>query len=285
MKLIIIILLIISVAVSAQEKKVFIDASTNKAIEFVNVVATQLRSGVISSQNGEVFWNIYTLANDDTILITHVSYIPVFLSFKTFQLKDTIILEPKFALLSDVVVKQDIDISLYRREITLGYYQNKYDGGFYMRPGQQLGVKIENPINVKGFISKVNLHFEKIVPNATFRVRLKKYDQNGTIGDDLLPNGILIKPTRQKTSVNLIDFKIPIYKYGIFVAIDYLGDGNFYEKWMDAPYNILRNTHKYVQYNTYSNFMDAYKWNKLSSLIRNENNPSNAQIQVEILYK
>lgn len=285
MKLIITILLIISVSVSAQEKKVFIDASNNKAIEFVNVVAPLLRNGVISNQNGEVFWNIHGLANDDTILITHVSYIPVFLSFNAFQLRDTIFLEPKFELLSDVIIKQDIDISLYRREITLGYHQNKYDGGFYMRPGQQLGVKIENSNYIKGLITKVNLHFEKIVPNATFRIRLKKYDQNGDIGEDLLQNGILIKPMKKRTSVNLIDYKIPFYKYGVFVAVDYLGDGNAYEKWMNAPYNILKKTHKYDQYNTYSNFMDAYKWNKLSSQIRNENYPSNAQIEVEILYK
>ena len=125
-----------------QGKKVILDASSNKPIEFVNVVAPKFKKGLISNKEGEIIWNISGIEKEDTILVSHVSYEPRYLSFKNFKQIDTITLNAKFPTLSEVIVEQGIDISLYKKKNTRGYFQNKYDGGIYLRPGQQLGIRI-----------------------------------------------------------------------------------------------------------------------------------------------
>ena len=279
------ILLFISVGLKAQQKKVIVDASSNKPIEFVNVVAPKFRKGLISNKEGEIIWNVYEVGKEDTIWISHVSYEPRYLSFVTFQKIDTIALNAKSPTLPEVLVKQGIDISLYRNKRTLGYFQNKYAGGIYLRPGQQLGIRINNTENIDGLISELKLNFEKLLPNATLRIRFKRNNDKEVFSEDLLPNGIIIKPTRLKTTINLTGYKILLPPNGIFVDIEYLGDGNVYQNWMDAPYIIYKKTQRYKDNNTYNNYMNAYKWNKWNSIIKNEKNPSNAQVQIIVLSK
>ena len=131
----------------------------------------------------------------------------------------------------------------------------------------------------------MKLNFEKLLPQATLRIRIKKNDDKEIFAEDLLPNGIIIKPTRLKNTINLIGYKILLQPNGIFVEIEYLGNGNGYQNWMDAPYIIYKKTHWYKENNTYNNYMNAYKWNKWNSIIKNEKNPSNAQVQIMVLSK
>lgn len=278
-------LLFISVGLKAQDRKVIVDASNYKPIEFVNVVAPKFRKGLISNKEGEIIWNVFGIETEDTILISHVGYEPRYFSFKNFQQIDTISLLAKSPILSEVIVEQGIDISLYKTKSTLGYFQNKNDGGIYLRPGQQLGVRIENTKNIEGLISELTLNYEKLLPHATLRILLKKNDDKEVFEEDLLPNGIIIKPMRLKTTINLTGYKILLPPNGIFVEIEYLGDDNAYQNWMDAPYIIYKKTHKYKENNTYNNYMNAYKWNKWNSIIKNEKNPSNAQVQIKVLSK
>ncbi len=279
------ILLLISTSGNAQQKKVIVDASNNFPIEFANVLASKLQKGVISNQYGEIIWNITQIEKGDTITISHVSYESFYILFKDFEMSDTISLHKKLESLDEVMVKKDVDFSDYKNQHTLGYFQKRYDGGMYMRPGQQLGLRIINSENVKGILFEVKLNFDKLLPNASFRIRIKKNDNKDNFKDDLIPGGIVITPTKLRTKIDLLKFKIFIPENGFFVDIDYLGDGNNYMNWMDAPYIIYKKSHKYNESNTYTNYMDGYKWNQVNSILKNEQNPSNAQIQIKVLSK
>lgn len=269
-----------------QNQQVVVDAANNEPIEYVNVLVPKLRKGVFSNHNGNIYFNDAKITLDDTVLITHVSYQPLYFSYKNFLELDTIRMIRNSASLEEVVIKPLVNLDDYINTVHLGYFNTKYTvGGLYMRVGEQIGLRIVNKDNLHGVLTEVKLHFEKLIPNASFRVRFKKINEDKSIGDELLQGGVIIKPKKLKQIINLSEYKILLPKYGIFVFLDFLGDGKIYANRMSSPYIVYACTTNFNEYNTFNNFMDAYKWNKWNHIIRNEKNPSNVQIQIKVLHK
>ena len=276
--------ILFSTITHAQQKKIVIDSLTNEPIEFVNVLSLNLRKGVISNQNGEFIFDEPKINISDTLVLSHIGYKTLYILFREFQSKDTLKLEPKQTFLSEVFVKTKSKEKKFKNKTTLGYFQHKYEGALYMRPGEQIGLIIENKANLTGKISEVQLHFEKLVTNATFRLRIKKINKDQNIGEELLPEGIVIKPNSLKPIINLSEYDIPLTEYGVFVFIDYLGDGKNYSNRIYATPIKYALTNRHTGYNTFNNFMDAYKWNRWNVILRDEKNPQNAQIQIKVLF-
>lgn len=278
-------LFLIGKTVNAQQQKVIVDISSNEPIEYVNVLFFKQKKGVITNQKGIIVFTDSNIRSDDTIIISHVSFEPLFFLYKDFQSLDTIRMKPRLASLNEVLISPTIDLSDFNNETNIGYFQQKDDGAFYMRAGEQLGLKIENKRKMRGLLKEVKLHFYKLVPNASFRLRIKKINEDGTIGDELIPNGVVIIPKKLKPVISLIEYGIMLPKSGIFVVIDYLGDGSNYSNRILAPPIKYTCTTRYSEQNTYTNYMDAYKWNHWKTILRNEKNPPNVQIQIKVLHK
>ncbi len=269
----------------AQKQKFILDAASKVPIEFANVLSIKLRTGVISTEGGVIKFDDKRLIDSDTITISHVSYKPLNILYKLYIQIDTIFLSPQPDSLLMVYIKPNINTTDYQKENSFGFFSSKYNGSLWMRYGEQVGLVIDNKDKIQGLISQVRLHFEKILPNASFRIRIKKLQDDGSFGDDLLPNGIVFKPSKMKTTIDLLEYKLLFPKNGVFVDVMYLGDGSSYPDRMNSPHIMYRLTTRKPGFKTYTNLMDAYKWNRSSIIHPKEIYPQNAQIQITVLSK
>lgn len=283
MALIVLFLVFISNA-EAQKRIVIYDAVERRPIEFANVVVLKMKKGSISNSEGVATLAFDKIAATDTILVSHISYDPRTILYKDFELLDSIKLQPRVSSLSEVLVtSRSMNIANFRKVRSLGYLQRTDDGLLYMRPGEQIALALPNTDRISGFLSAVKLHFDKLLPDATFRVRLKEINNDGTWGSELIRDGVVIKPSKLREKIDLRAYSVLFPRAGVVVILDYLGDGKSYQSRMDARYCVYRLTKQHPEANTFANFMDSYHWAHWNTVLRNQQNPLNAQIQVDIL--
>jgi len=147
-----------------------------------------------------------------------------------------------------------------------------------LRPGHQIGLRIRNTENRIGYLENIRLHFDELVRNATFRIRVKKITEQGMPGEDILHNELIVQPHSLSLNLNIDSLNILFPLEGIFIGIDYVGDGNTYSSIMDAPPIKVRVTSKSSENNTFFNFMDKVDWIHYK-------NSRNIQTQITVKFK
>ncbi len=262
----------------SQKQYIILDSVTKQPIEFANIVMLQFMKGTSSGKDGKAIFRDTGIAGKDSIAITHVSYHTLYFQFDEFKNLDTILLQPKYRDITEVVV---ISSKQYTHKKNLGFFQNKLEGLMSLRSGSQIALKIENPQNIQAVLSKVKLHFDKLVPDVRFRLRLIEINNDGSFGNDLIPNGLIFKPTTLKSSISLTEYNVFLPVNGVLICVDNLGDGKVYSSRLDEPVTSIRMTQRLSKPLTYVNYRDT-KWG-IWNVAFSGYKISNAQIQLTIL--
>lgn len=268
-----------------QKTIIVVDSATLHPIEAANAVVLKYKKGASSDFIGRITLNETRSGQHDTIAITHINYNPKLITLSEFLKSDSIFLTAKISDLDEFIVKSNINIDEYKRKNIFGFFHFKEDNGFSnlgFRSGFQVGLKIENMNGLKGIISNIMLHFEKLPPRVKFRVRVMKINKDGSIGEDLLKDGIIITPHSRRPKINIKDHRIFFPSNGVFVCVDHLGDGKTYPSRLDEPISEIRMTHRHSKSLTYDNYREV-EWTLFP--FKYKGKPTNAQIQVTVLSK
>jgi hypothetical protein len=275
----------LGIEAKCQMQKVFLDVVTNQPIGYASVFFSRLQTGSVADASGIVDFPKLMVTDADTVVITHVTYNTLLLSFKEFNNADTFFLHPRADVLPDVVIAKPLNVHEFRRSVKVGLFHFKYESAYYLRPGQQLAVRIDNVDHLQAIISSIKLHFEKIPEDAMFRIRLREVTSAGSVGNDLIAGGIIIQPRQLTPTINVSDQYLLFPANGVFVGIDYIGDKKKYGNFMEAQPALYRLSDRSSIANTYYNFSDAHRWIRQTIIHPGFKNPQNAQAELKLLVK
>lgn len=215
MKRFIIFLLFLPNLIFSQINGVVVD-DNNKPLEFVNIWNKDFSAGATTNQEGKFF--VEKATDKDTLVISLAGF-----ESRELQVKDDQIIKLKS------IKKQIIDSSVLpekKRSHTIGkaIRQNLFFSPANLPWIYVKYFKNENPDKSIRFINKVEVFVRSNVANATFKVRVFKSNSDGTPGEDLLIEPIIVHAVRdnRKNTINLLDYKIQVPDAGVFVGIEWL---------------------------------------------------------------
>ncbi|MDI1254727.1 MAG: carboxypeptidase-like regulatory domain-containing protein [Flavobacterium sp.] len=218
MKKIIIFFLFIKFSLSAQVKGIVIDSQGNP-VPYVNIWVENENNGTTSEKNGSFSINLEDKAK--MLIFSAVG-------FEKLKLKasdaEKVILKQAVFELDEVVIKQPtggqlIEIGTYKKSDIHFYY------GCWDKPWTIAKFFSNNDsIGATSFIKKITIMSESYKNNATFKVRLFEVNDDGSPGNDLLGENIIVKVKSGKhnNEVDLTPYKIIFPEKGFFVSIEFL---------------------------------------------------------------
>lgn len=169
---------------------------------FSYIIVLNKNIGTIADENGVFQLDISKIKDDDTICISNIGYISKYLNRHEFLSKSRYHLMPYSYLLNEVEVIAKKNIKY--KELELGNKTNKVRGFFCFRPGDQIGLLINNISGNENMMVK-NAYFyitSKGVPDTKFRIRI--YSQvNNFPGIDILTDNIVANAIQGDEWVNV----------------------------------------------------------------------------------
>ncbi len=221
-----------------------VDSKTKEPIPYAMVSVKGNEIGIYSDDKG--FFKLEKVNNEDSILISHLSYINqtymatslkqncnIKLEGKNFELKEIIVLENKYPIFA------------------LGNLNIKANSSFQMRQGSEAVTLINSPNETNAYIKELVYKIpKKRKSNILIRAHLYE-NNNGKPGNEIiLKNNKIVIDNRIKADIviNLKDLNLKFPKEGLFMGFEFLGT-------IDVSGNLI-GSHDVLYGPTVSTFLD-----------------------------
>lgn len=207
----------------SQIKSTVTDSKTNEPVPYVNIWVENENIGATADENGN-FTLPDTIPNS-TIIVSAVGYSN--LKLPIAEIKEKTLLEPQSILLNEVVITRNPTV--HKRIINPIDKIKKLTG--FMKNGEQPEmcarfIPYKAEYNSTPYINKITFLPTSHSKNIFFNVRLLKVNEDGTPGESLHNENILVKVKRKrkhkKVTANLSKLNIKIPTEGFFVVVEWL---------------------------------------------------------------
>jgi hypothetical protein len=190
-------------------------------LPLTNIVLLKKNTGTITNENGQ--FNLTIASPADSIKISNIAYYSKLVAISDLQNSDTIVLSENIKQLNEIVVS---NLSNFKTETNLGFYDNSANGSFKLIPENQLALYIANRQAKEGWIKGVSFKVKDLGKcKNSMRIRLLQMDSVKFMPSiDILDENVIIKSADLK-KLNYIDlsaFKIILPKEGVFVVLEWL---------------------------------------------------------------
>ena len=194
----------------------------NKVVlPLTNIVSLGRNIGTITNDQGQ--FSLENITNQDSIKVSNIAYYSKVVAIKDLKENDTIVLSENIRQLNEVVLR---NLSKYKDETDLGYYNYTSHGEFKLIPGNQLALFIENKQGKEAWIKGVSFKVKEVGKcKNSMRIRLLRKDSMKFMpSTDILDENVIIKSGDLKNSnyIDLTTYKIVLPKEGVFVVIEWL---------------------------------------------------------------
>jgi hypothetical protein len=214
-------LLLLSINLSAQIRGTVFDKTTGKPVQYANVFIKDQMIGATSDLNGTFIINQATRQNilivsaigyDSQVIIPTDDNIKIELIQRIYELPE-IKVTPKKRI-TKLIVDSNKKALVTTAISPMGYYPWIVTKFFNFFPNY----------NSTPILKQIQIMTVCHLDSAIFNLRLIAADDNGEPGSDLLNNNIIVtvKKGDKNVTVNLADFRIYFPKNGFFVAIEWL---------------------------------------------------------------
>lgn len=215
MKKLCLLFLILPNLILSQINGVVVDEN-NKPLSYVNIWNKDLSAGATTDLQGKFF--VEKATEQDILVLSLPGY-----ETRNLKVKDDQVIKLK----KNKTVNNDFLVSPENKKThTLGKAIRQ---NLFFSPGNLPWIyvkyfKNDNPDQSICFINKVEVFIRSNVANATFKLRVFKANLDGTPGEDLLIEPIIVHPIRdnRKNTVNLLEYQIKIPEEGVFVGVEWL---------------------------------------------------------------
>ncbi|WP_177761711.1 carboxypeptidase-like regulatory domain-containing protein [Flavobacterium sp. I3-2] len=188
----------------------------NKPLSYVNIWNKDLSAGATSNIEGKFL--VEKATEKDTLVLSLAGYETRKLSVKD----DQIIKLKKKEKQSNQVVENPEN----KKTLTIG---KSIRQNLFFSPGNLPWIyakyfKNDSSDTSISYLNKVEVFIRSNVANATFKLRFFKANLDGTPGEDLLIEPLVVHPVRdnRKNTINLLEYKIKMPETGVFVGIEWL---------------------------------------------------------------
>ena len=194
-----------------------LDENSNP-ISFVNIISENKHTATTSDKFGKFPLNVF--GTDANIVLTAIGY-----KSKTVKVSEA----------ETVVLKKEV---LQLKEVFIEYVKNKNNieiGGAKMMSFYHHHHMMATHIPAKFFKYKPQYSQTKFIKeaviltksrlkNATFKLRMFSANSDGSPGEDIIKDDIIVKTKKgkQKNVINLSDFKITFPTEGVFVGFEWI---------------------------------------------------------------
>jgi hypothetical protein len=190
-------------------------------LPLTNIVLLKKNTGTITNENGQ--FNLTIASPADSIKISNIAYYSKLVAISDLQNSDTIVLSENIKQLNEIVVS---NLSNFKTETNLGFYDNSANGSFKLIPENQLALYIANRQAKEGWIKGVSFKVKDLGKcKNSMRIRLLQMDSVKFMPSiDILDENLIIKSADLK-KLNYIDlsaYKIMLPKEGVFVVLEWL---------------------------------------------------------------
>ena len=275
---ILILLLFWQQRIFAQSLSLRIFDNKNKPVAFASIVFISSEKGTIADEYGKF---VLTSFNEqDSIKISAISFIPRIIAVKDLYKKDSIFLKTGLYALEEVVI---VSKTKRKDQRVLGFYSDKNNSSFILRPGAQIGLFIPNTNRVRGYIDKLFFKLEKLSRcNCPLRMRLLKPTEKNHPGDDLLKENFILfsKDLKRKNIIELSKYSIPFSGNEIFVVLEWI---EISQPCGSPSTPVISGTLKSNINSVWSNYRDR-QWNKRHNTPIKDDKFMNAAFGIEISY-
>lgn len=202
----------------------------NKVVlPLTNIVSLGRNVGTITNDQGQ--FSLENIANEDSIKISNIAYYSKVIAVKELRENDTIVLTENIRQLEDVIIQ---NLSKYKTETELGFYNYSSNGEFKLIPGNQMALFIENKQGKEAWIKGVTFKVKEVGKcKNSMRIRLLRMDSTKFMPSaDILDENVIIKSSDLKKAnyIDLTTYKIVLPKEGVFVVIEWLYPDNDCDK-------------------------------------------------------
>ena len=211
-----VILMLISLSMSAQIKGVVKDSVTGKPIAYVNIWVENENIGSTSEENGTFSIN----TNEKTKKLIFLA-----LGFEKKIIKasqaNEVILKPEATEIEEIVISRRRETKL----IEIGKTKNKTYQAFDNGPRIDVKYFPYLPYYKKTkYIKQVSIYTDSHIENATFKIHFYNVDPNGFPGEEILNKDFIVsvKKGMKKTAFDISDFNLQLPKNGVFVGFEKL---------------------------------------------------------------
>lgn len=210
------ILMLISLSISAQIKGVVKDSVTGKPIAYVNIWVENENIGSTSEENGAFSIN----TNEKTKKLIFLA-----LGFEKKIIKasqaNEVKLKPEATEIEEIVISRRRETKL----IEIGKTKNKTYQAF--DNGPRIDVKYFPYLSYykkTKYIKQVSIYTDSQIENATFKIHFYNVDTNGFPGEEILNKEFIVsvKKGMKKTVFDISDFNLQLPKNGVFVGFEKL---------------------------------------------------------------
>lgn len=238
-----------------------------EALPLTNIVSMGRSIGTITNEKGEFM--LSNLLPGDSIKISNIAYQAKIIAIKDWSNTDTLFLGENIKQLNEIVVR---NLSVYRQETALGFYNYANNGAFRLMPGNQIALYIANEQKKEGWIKAVSFRVKEWGKcKNSMRIRILQMDTlKFSPSIDLLDEQVLIKSADLKKSnyIDLSSYKIIFPKEGIFIVLE----------WVYPDYDCDKNSYTSISANlstpkniVWFNFRDKAWNNKARQRLPNGN--------------
>jgi len=197
-------------------------ANHNKEpLPLTNIVLLRKNAGTITNEKG--VFVLSDVMSDDSIKISNIAFNSKLVAVEDLVNNDTIFLVENIKNLTAIEVR---NLSGYKKEMELGFYNQSGNGEFKLKPGNQLAIYIYNKLDKEAWIKGVSFRMKNMGKcKNSLRVRVLQSDTlHWAPSADLLLESVLLNATELKKSnyVDLSFYKIKLPPEGIFIVIEWV---------------------------------------------------------------
>lgn len=205
--------------------EVVIFDSENKVVVPYSTLEIKGKGGTICDETGFCSFLIDGEDLRDTVQISNVGYVKQSICLNELLSQDTIFLHPKIYEIEPVLIQAHSPTGVEES----GILRQTADASYGMNTWMQVGVHIAGNNRPNEWLTAVSFYISKSRQNAPFRIRIYNTLKDGKPNEDLLETSkIAHAPKSGWIRINLLEEKIQIPEYGIFVAMEWLNSGRKY---------------------------------------------------------
>lgn len=200
-----------------------VDASTDKAIPFVNIGVKMQAIGTVSDEAGK--FTLQVKQASDILSFSSIGYESIDLSAQTLKNQPIIKLVPKNYNIAQI----EITASRFGSEDRIFGVRNETRGHSVGFGSRQLGTEIAAPINIEKPTYIKSAHF--VINHAkgdsmVFRVNIYDFSNN-QIGENILTENIIIRKVQEKGTIT-VDFTPYdlVLEKPVLLALEWIKDDN-----------------------------------------------------------
>ena len=197
----------------------------NKVVVPYSTLEIKGKGGTICDETGFCSFLIDGKDLRDTVQISNVGYVKQSIGLNELLSQDTIFLHPKIYEIEAVLIHAHSTRGIKES----GILKQTADASYSMSTWMQVGVHITGNNRSDETLTSVSFYISKSKQNAPFRIRIYNTLKDGKPNEDLLQTSKIVHaPKSGWIKVNLLEEKIQIPEYGVFVAMEWLNSGRKY---------------------------------------------------------